>query len=217
MAIPASIPAASLPVFCPFNYNACVTWYKLLLMARKLLPPYFTGSTDSLTFYKMHGKHYVRCKSSLTAERVKNDPCFEPTMTQARIMVRASKLGAVAYKSIPLHCREFRYYRMLTGRANLLLKQGLTEEDIIATLINIYVKSITQHAIKTEGKVIKPKRVRVARTQKPSYLRRYRRLKIVEWSIGKGKASAYPTQAVDTMLERLFTPKFLSNSPVLQL
>ena len=103
-----------------------------------------------------------------------------------------SKFGAVAYREIPLFCREFRYYRMLTGKANLMLKEGLKEDEIIATLINKYVRPITQQAIKKERRVIKAKRVRVTRTQKPPYLQ----LPAVEnggsGSIGKGKASDIP-------------------------
>ena len=156
----------------------------------------------------MYGKYFVRSRSSLTAERVKNDPCFASTMTQARIMVRASKLGAVAYRAIPLYCREFRYYRMLTGKANLLLKEGLTEDEIMTTLISKYVRPITQHAIKEERRVVKAKRVRVTRTPKPSYLSNYRRLKMVEWSIGKGQASVYPMEALVIMLKSLFASSF---------
>ena len=170
------------------------------MMARKLVPPYFIGSTDLITCYKMYGKYYVRAKSSLTAERVKNDPCFMRTMTQANILARASRVGAAAYKALPLFCKEFRYYRMLTGKANLMIKEGFNEDKILAMLINKYVMPIIQQAITEGRRGTKTKKGRVKRTQKPSFLRSYRRLRMVEWSMGNGKASLYPMEAVDTML-----------------
>src|SRR5689334_9983612 len=104
-------------------------------MAKQTLPPFFTGTAQLLTFYKMYGKYYTRAKSSLTAERVKTDACFAPTMWQASIMAHASKIGAAAYAAIPAFCREYKYYRLLTGKANLLLKKGLHEDEIIIRLI----------------------------------------------------------------------------------
>lgn len=172
-------------------------------MASKLYPPYFTGSTNLYTCYKMHGRYYMRSKSSLTAERVKNDSCFTPTMVQARLMARASKLGAMAYKGIPLSCKAFPQYRMLTGKANLLLKQGLSEEQILATLINKYVHPIIQNAMGERHCIVKAKRVRTKRTPKPPFLRKYRRLRMVEWSVGNGEPSVYPAEALNSMLERL--------------
>ena len=179
------------------------------MMARKLVPPYFIGSTDLITCYKMYGKYYVRAKSSLTAERVKNDPCFMRTMTQANILARASRLGAAAYKALPLFCKEFRYYRMLTGKANLLLKEGLAEDKILGTLLSKYVRPIAQQARAEGSRTVKAKRVRGKLTQKPWYLRKYRRLRMVEWSIGGGEASVYPMEALDSMLKSLFRISFV--------
>lgn len=153
----------------------------------------------------MQGRYYARSKSSLTAERVKNDPRFEPTMKQAGIMARASKLGAAAYKTMPAYCKEFLHYRMLTGKANLLLKEGLSEEEILERLIREHVNPIIDKAIKRE--VVKVKRKRVKRTQKPWYLRKYRRLRMVEWSIGNGKASVYPMEAIDEMVGTLLNDR----------
>jgi hypothetical protein len=181
-------------------------------MARKMQPPFFVGTAQLLTFYKMHGKYFARAKSSLTAQRVKTDPCFAPTMRQASIMAHASQIGAAAYAAMPAFCKEFRHYRMLTGKANLLLKKGVNEEEIMAILIEKYVVPIKQQALKeSRREADKAKRKRQKRTPKPSYLRQYRRLKMVEWGIGPGKPSIYPGEAVDNMLDALLQPKITAS------
>ena len=183
-------------------------------MAQKLLPPFFVGTAQSLTFYKMHGKYFVRAKSSLTAKRVKTDPCFAPTMRQASIMARASRIGAAAYATMPAFCKEFSHYRMLTGKANQLLKQGLQEEAILVILIEKYVAPIRRQALK-EGRreANKAKRKRIKRAPKPWYLRHHRRLRLVEWSIGPGKSSIYPVEAVNTRLNAILQHQPADTSP----
>jgi hypothetical protein len=183
-------------------------------MARKMLPPFFLGTAGSLTFYKMHGKYFVRAKSSLTAERLKTDPCFAPTRRQASIMAHASKIAAAAYSVIPAFCKEFGHYRMLTGKANLLLKQGLPEDEILAILIEKYVAPIKQQALKeTREESNKIKRKRIKRTPKPWYLRKHRGLRMVEWSIGPGKPSIYPMEAVDNMLSMILQRQHADTLP----
>ena len=168
-------------------------------MAKQTLPPFFVGTAQFLTFYKMYGKYYVRMKSSLTAERVKTDACFAATMWQASVMARASRIGAAAYAAIPVFCREYRYYRQLTGKANLLLKKGLHEDEIIMRLIMGFVIPLKKQALKEERR--QHNKARRKRTIKPAYLRRHRRLKMVEWGIEPGSPSAVPIDAVDSMLK----------------
>ncbi len=152
-------------------------------MARQTLPPFFTGTAQSLTFYRMYGRYYARAKSTLSAERVKSEACFAPTRWQASVMARASKIGSAAYAAIPLFCREYHYYRLLTGKANLLLKQGWHEDEILLRLIDKYVIPLRKASIKQSiRKRSKEKRKR-NRTVKPAYLRRHRGLKMVEWDM----------------------------------
>ena len=176
-------------------------------MARQTLPPFFVGTAQFLTFYKMHGEYFVRMKSSLTAERVKEDPCFAATMWQAGVMAQASKIGAAAYAAIPAFCREYKHYRQLTGRANRLLKKGLHEDEIIMRLVECFIVPLKRAAIK-EARKKKRKR-----TVKPAYLRKYRRLKMVEWGIGPGTPSTVPAEAVDNMLKILFEKVPAAASP----
>ena len=172
------------------------------------------GTAQFLTFYKMHGKYYVRAKSSLTAERVKTEACFAPTRWQASIMAHASKIGAAVYAAIPAFCREYKYYRQLTGKANLLLKKGLHDDEIILRLIEYFVVPLKKQALKEERRERnREKRKRNKRTLKPDYLRPYRRLKMVEWGIGEGKPSIYPSEAVDSMLKALLKNLPAATSP----
>ena len=173
-------------------------------MARQTLPPFFVGTAQELTFYKMYGKYFTRQKSSLTAERVKTEDCFAPTRWQACIMVQASKIGAAAYATIPVFCREYKQYRQLTGKANLMLKKGLHEDEIMMRLIMGFVIPLKKQAIKEERRERNRARRKRNRTAKPAFLRRHRRLKIVEWGIEPGGSSAIPAEAIDNMLKALF-------------
>ena len=169
-------------------------------MAKQTLPPFFVGTAQFLTFYKMHGRYFARAKSSLTAERVKKDPCFAPTMWQASIMAHASKIGAAAYASIPAFCKEYKHYRQLTGKANLLLKQGLHEDEILMRLIAKFIIPLKANALKEARCKRDKEKKRRKRTVKPAYLRHHRRLKMVEWGIYPGSPSTVPLDAVDSML-----------------
>ena len=119
-------------------------------------------------------------------------------------MAHASKIGAAVYAAIPAFCREYKYYRQLTGKANLLLKKGLHDDEIIMRLIEKFVVPLKRQAIKGDRRERnKEKRKRNKRTLKPDYLRPYRHLKMVEWSIGDGEPSIYPSGAVDNLLHSL--------------
>jgi hypothetical protein len=182
-------------------------------MAKQTLPPFFVGTAQFLTFYKMYGRYFVRAKSSLTAERVKKDPCFAPTMYQASIMAHASRIGAAAYASIPAFCREHKHYRQLTGKANLLLKKGLHEDEIIVRLIEKFVLPLRTQALKEARRERNKAKRKRNRTARPPYLRHHRRLKMVEWGIYPGSSSSVPMDAVDNMLAMILG-KPPTNAPV---
>ncbi|HLP37349.1 hypothetical protein [Lacibacter sp.] len=64
------------------------------------------GTVHGICFYKMDGKYYARKKSSLSAERVKQDPAFVETMRYANQMGNASKIASTIYRQIvPQHER----------------------------------------------------------------------------------------------------------------
>jgi hypothetical protein len=149
-------------------------------MAKQTLPPFFVGTAQFLTFYKMYGRYFVRMKSSLTAERVKTDDCFAATRWQASIMAQASRIGSAAYALIPPFSREYRYYRILTGKANLLLKKGLHEDEIIMRLIDKYVVPLKKQALRENRRKLNREKKKRTRNTRPPYLRHHRRLRMVE-------------------------------------
>lgn len=163
-------------------------------MATQTLAPFFQGTAGPLTFYKRHGKYFSRGKSSLTAERVKTDVCFEPTMKQANIMAHASRIGSVVYAAIPAAYRQHSMYRTITGQANVRIKQSIADEIIVAQLLEEFVKPVIQRAQEDAAHGVqpppKPRRKRV-RSKKPHYIRKYRRLKMIGEIPDDGKKRKY--------------------------
>jgi hypothetical protein len=74
-------------------------------------------------------------KSSLSGKRVKTDPAFRKTMQYARLLGKASKIASQVYKTYPKATRQFAEYRVLTGKAMRLLKEGFTEAAALAVLL----------------------------------------------------------------------------------
>ena len=99
-------------------------------MARLKRRPRFKSKVDNFIIYLMNGKPYMRRKSSLTGTRVKTAKEFEPTMINARLMGKASKIGSQIYKALPARKKERQVYRLITGRAMKMLKEGVTEEEV---------------------------------------------------------------------------------------
>ncbi|HVI46984.1 MAG TPA: hypothetical protein VM802_19045 [Chitinophaga sp.] len=94
--------------------------------------PPFMGTIQHLCIYEMHGKYYIRLKSSLTGKRVKKDPAFRRTMENAGFLAAASKIASCVYRQLPPQYRKHVLYRQLTGKALLLLREG-KHSDVITT------------------------------------------------------------------------------------
>lgn len=93
-----------------------------------------TGTIGGICFYKMHGEYLARAKSSLSGKRVKKDPVFKKTMEYAGLLGRSSKLAAKLKTGLTRQQRKTIHHGKLTGRIQCLLKEGKTEEDILAML-----------------------------------------------------------------------------------
>jgi hypothetical protein len=93
-----------------------------------------TGTIGGICFYKMHGEYLARAKSSLSGKRVKTDPAFKTTMEYAGLLGRSSRLAAKLKTGLTLQQRKTIHHGKLTGRVQRLLKEGKTEEDILAML-----------------------------------------------------------------------------------
>jgi hypothetical protein len=103
-------------------------------MAQQTGPNPFIGRRGPLLGYRMAGKYYVRVISSLTAERVLEDPAFKLTMQCAGLLGKASKIASSVYGLLPQ--KEHDFYLKLTGMAIQMLKQGKTAEEAFEQLYN---------------------------------------------------------------------------------
>lgn len=124
------------------------------------------GTYGDTTFYKMEGNYYARRKSCLTAEKVKNDPDFECTMTYAGLLGRASKIGSVIYRQLPENWRQFWMYRSFTGEAMKMLEGGATEQEATTYLWKTYVEY--WEVRKTKSPEAGKEELYVARKRKPN-------------------------------------------------
>ena len=104
-------------------------------MARLLTPAPYYGTFHGICVYPMYGEDFVRKASSLTAERVKTDPAFKPTMAYAAMLAKASWLGASVYAMLPNYRKRHSLYRKLTGAAMRLLKEGRGEGEVAVELM----------------------------------------------------------------------------------
>lgn len=103
-------------------------------MARLHNPPPFLGTRDGVTVYKMWEDYYVREKSSLTRERVKTAPEFEKTRENATVLAKASKIASQVYATLSSKKKKKSPYKMITGQAIRMVKNGLDESEIVAAL-----------------------------------------------------------------------------------
>ncbi|MGG9963196.1 hypothetical protein [Ferruginibacter sp. SUN106] len=103
-------------------------------MAKQKGPLYLQGTIDDLTFYKMHGTHLVRKKTSLNKERVSTDPAFANSRKSSSVFAVAAAIASQVYRSLPKAKRKKGLTGRLTGKANTLLHQGKNNDAIIAEL-----------------------------------------------------------------------------------
>ncbi len=114
----------------------------------------FTGTQDNLTCYYSKGRAILRARSSLDGERVKRDPAFKGFRQSGQRLKRASPLAAALYAQIPAGKREYAMYRILTGEAIRLLKQGLEEKAIDCILWETYIEPLQKAAVAGSRRVV---------------------------------------------------------------
>lgn len=92
------------------------------------------GTIGGICFYKLDGTHYARTKSSLSGKRVKTSEAFRETMRYAGLFAKASMIGSTVYRMLPKVEKDRKLYRQLTGKAMKMLRDGLTEKEVIDML-----------------------------------------------------------------------------------
>ncbi|HVI44349.1 MAG TPA: hypothetical protein VM802_05750 [Chitinophaga sp.] len=125
--------------------------------------PPFIGTVGILCIYEMHGRYYMRVKSSLTGKRVKKTPAFRRTMENAGFLATASKMASGVYRQLPRQQKKHALYRQLTGRAFQLLREGINNDVIITELLKMCQPPV----------VVKPVRKPIALRRQLAALWRY--------------------------------------------
>ncbi len=103
-------------------------------MAKQVGTIKIKGTIGSICLYKLDGNFYARTKSSLDGKRVKKSKAFRETMRYARLFAKASVIGSTIYRMLPKDKRSRKVYQQLTGKAMKMLKDDLSEKEVIKKL-----------------------------------------------------------------------------------
>jgi hypothetical protein len=102
-----------------------------------------TGIDRKLNLYYYYspysGKNIVRRCTSLTGERVRKDAAFRGFRESGNRMKEASPIAASLYKMVPAEIKQYSLYRLLTGEALKMLKEGRDSATITESLKQIYI------------------------------------------------------------------------------
>ena len=101
-------------------------------------------------------------------------------MRQADFLRRASRIGSAVYALVPKEHKQHSLYRILTGQANLYLKEGLAEEEILARLVNNLIALPEKNQVKEMKPKQKTPRKKSNKTCLPAYVRKCRRFKMID-------------------------------------
>ena len=112
-------------------------------MAKRLTYNIITGQDTRLgmcLYYSPHfGLNIWRRGSSLTGERTKKDPAFRGFRQSSNRLKEASPIAASLYKLVPEQIKQYALYRILTGEAIKMLKDGMVASVITETLKKKYI------------------------------------------------------------------------------
>jgi len=134
----ASGDEAALKITCRGNtIDKVKTFCFLVCMARQAGIIKIKGNIGGICFYQSDGNHYARAKSSLSGKRVKTSPAFRNTMKYASLLAKASVIGSAVYRLLPKEKRNRKLYQRLTGKAMLMLKEGMTAQEVLVLLKSI--------------------------------------------------------------------------------
>ena len=110
----------------------------------------FTGTRGGICGYFSHGRLIYRAASSLCTARVKKDPAFKGFRDSSNRMKDASPIAAGLYNLIPKEEKQFTLYRLLTGEAIRMIKQGIDKATIIGELFNRFVQPFLEKPVNTQ-------------------------------------------------------------------
>ena len=105
---------------------------------------FFTGTQDGICGYESQGLRIARAASSLTGERVKADPAFKGFRKAGSLMKQASPIAAALYNQIPKDKKQYNLYRILTGEAFKMIREGIDKSVIANKLQKLYIDPVLQ-------------------------------------------------------------------------
>jgi len=103
-----------------------------------------TGTQGGITCYISQGRNIFRAASSLTGARVKKDPAFAGFRKSSNRMKEAAPIAASLYNQIPKEKKEFSLYRLLTGEAIKMIRDGVEKAIITQTLYDTYIAPVLE-------------------------------------------------------------------------
>jgi len=109
-----------------------------------------TGTKGGITSYISHGRNIIRAASSLTAARVKKDPAFAGFRKSSNRLKEAAPIAASLYNQIPKEKKEFSLYRVLTGEAIKMIRNGVEKAIITQTLYEMYIAPVLEPLVIAE-------------------------------------------------------------------
>lgn len=128
---------------------------------------------EVISVYEVDGQMRVRVKNPLSRKTVLESPKFKNTRKYSNWMARASRIGSAVYNALPDDFREYWMYRAFVREAMQLLKSGMTDEETLAHLRNIYVEINYRRSESRE--LISPKKANKPTVQKRTDKKRDRR------------------------------------------
>jgi len=90
---------------------------------------------DNFLVFEMDGEQYIREWTSLTGERVKNDPAFAVTMAYANVQTLASKTSSRVYEQVTGERHVYPLFVLLKKIAYQLFKKGYSIETVYSWLL----------------------------------------------------------------------------------
>ena len=98
-----------------------------------------SGTLGGITFFQLHGKYYLRKKTSLNKERILKDPAYALFRLHASLHGTSASIAKPLYWLLPQNKRKHHVFGKLTAFVKALLKQGKTLHDIITAFKKEYL------------------------------------------------------------------------------
>ncbi len=115
----------------------------------------FIGTRDGICGYWWHGINIIRKSTPLESPRVKKDHAFKGFRRSCSRMKEASPIAASLYNQIPEGQKKYSLYRLLTGEALKMLKEGVDKVDITEKLQKQYIDPVIQETLQLQKPKVK--------------------------------------------------------------